>query len=560
MAGPRSSAPLVPRYQSMGMSSIIIVFFGVTIGSLIALFFRGGLQASGRRGGSMSSLFFSPDASYQRSQAAHFLRSMDDSSSATLSGGMVGGDAVPGGAGGGAAGVASSGAPAAPQCDCEACTALLDALGVAVPAHWGDFAVGECECGTCTALMRLSLQAQGIAGLEVNGGFLAGAFGDVRALLGKLQALKHSSSSDSKSSGTAGSCACPQCPAAPAAQGGGGALECPPCAAAPPEAPRPCPQPPPCPATPACSAEQGSGSSPGGPAQPPTTLSLHNQLSDAGAPPVWSAALAVRGVPPPPCHVASAFGATPATCANSPIAVPTRCVVGRHEDHWNFFVNMVTGTRAPMALMRYVDGERMIMQGTEVGTATQAWGEDKWQWEGGDSKMARDMKAGLKGHYGEPVFYAFASPRDDEHGLRYYLDNTEATCGQITYANLWINGYYHRTKAMLLHTIATQRERIVLVANHEGLKKYPPCTANASGGGDSIALAGCIPVPDSAVHSWEDDKKRADLLDPALALAAKLPPGALFVVCAGPLSKPLIAALWKANKNHQYIDFGSASE
>ena len=108
---------------------------------------------------------------------------------------------------------------------------------------------------------------------------------------------------------------------------------------------------------------------------------------------------------------------------------------------------------------------------------------------------------------------------------------------------------------MLLNLLATQNTRIVLIANHEGLTAYPPCAPT-----HAAPLAGCIPVPDNAVHAWEEDASRGALLDPALALASSLPPGSLFIVCAGPLSKPLISALWKANKAHQYIDFGSAMD
>ena len=129
--------------------------------------------------------------------------------------------------------------------------------------------------------------------------------------------------------------------------------------------------------------------------------------------------------------------------------------------HWDFFTTSITHTREPFALMRYVDGERMILQGAAVSTSTQAFSEDKWSFEGGASALQADMLASLSGHYGEPVFYAFASPQDDENGLRWYLERTEATCGQITLANLWINSYYARTKALLLDLIATQafRER-----------------------------------------------------------------------------------------------------
>lgn len=205
----------------------------------------------------------------------------------------------------------------------------------------------------------------------------------------------------------------------------------------------------------------------------------------------------------------------------------------------------------------------MILQGTPVGQSTQAFSEDKWSYEGGASRLQLDMSAALTGHYGEPVFYAFATPQDDEHGLRWYLERTEATCGQITLANLWINSYYARTKAFLLSLIETQPSRIVIVANHFGVNTYAPCkggnatttTASVTG---AAAVLGCIAVPDDAVHTWENAVVREALLLEVSRWVDDAPPGTLFIMCAGPLSKPLIAAMWGRSRLHQIVDFGSS--
>jgi len=111
---------------------------------------------------------------------------------------------------------------------------------------------------------------------------------------------------------------------------------------------------------------------------------------------------------------------------------------------------------------------------------------------------------------------------------------------------------------MLLTTLETQHARIVLMANHEGVKKYTPCLN--VGTGAPGALAGCVAVPDDAVHTWESEASREALVAEALALARSLPTGHLFIVCAGPLSKPLINALWVAWPHHQYIDMGSSMD
>jgi hypothetical protein len=136
------------------------------------------------------------------------------------------------------------------------------------------------------------------------------------------------------------------------------------------------------------------------------------------------------------------------------------------------------------------------------------------------------------------------------------MERTEATCEQVTYANLWINGLYTATRPFLEGLLASQAQRIVLVANHEGVYKFGPCLA--AGSSSSSGLLGCISLPDQAVYTWEDPALRQGLLDSMLGWAARAPPGTLFVMCGGPLSKALIAAAWRAHPVHQYVDFGSS--
>jgi hypothetical protein len=39
-----------------------------------------------------------------------------------------------------------------------------------------------------------------------------------------------------------------------------------------------------------------------------------------------------------------------------------------------------------------------------------------------------------------------------------------------------------------------------------------------------------------------------------------VPAGTLFITCGGPLSKPLIKAMWVERPEHQYVDFGSSMD
>ena len=92
----------------------------------------------------------------------------------------------------------------------------------------------------------------------------------------------------------------------------------------------------------------------------------------------------------------------------------------------------------------------------------------------------------------------------------------------------------------------------MLVANHEGVDKYQPCVDGS--------LLGCISLPDQAVTTWEDEGKKKALLDTMFGWVDKVPPGTLFMMCGGPLSKALIAAAWDRRPAHQYVDFGSSMD
>ena len=451
------------------------------------------------------------------------------------------------------------------SCDCVACNHLLVTAKLPVPLSWSSSPNG-CECNSCTALIRISLRVLGgVRDIPIVTAPLETDFGNLHTIVDSLSALI---SCDAKATSLSTLCNDMNINnnienVKRGGVSGGGDV---PVAiietATPLLPPTPssslptalCPKVVPCPLCPkqiitaAAAAAAASSSSP---------LSSASSQGDVGhISPAWSAARDVRGNPALPCSIASAFGVSDTSQCDptKTISVPTRCVVGRHEDHWDFFSTLVRDTREPFALLRFVDGERMILQGVAVGTSTQAFAEDKWSFDGGESRLQKDMLEALHHHYGEPVFYAFATPQDDEHGLRWYLERTEATCGQITLANLWINSYYARTKALLLDIIQTQASRVVIIANHAGVNTYAPCAMKGVEG----EVLGCIAVPDDAVHTWEDDTARNALLDEAIGWVEKAPPGTLFIMCAGPLSKPLVAAMWARSRLHQIVDFGSS--
>ncbi len=262
--------------------------------------------------------------------------------------------------------------------------------------------------------------------------------------------------------------------------------------------------------------------------------------------------------------------ARPTPCAKEagaalPLALPTRCVVGTHAEHWAFFASLINSTAPPyrpFALIRYGDGERTLLQGGPVSADTQAGEVDKWTWGGGDSLLARDMDAGLRsgGAGGSPLFVGFASPRDDEPGLRFFMSRAKPRCERVTFANLWANALYPGTVALLRALLTQQARRVVLVANEEAVRGCAGCAAPPGGAG---ALFGCVALPDDAVNAWGDAPTRERILGAALALAAD---GAangttlLFIVSGGPLAKAFIPRLQAAAPVHQYVDFGSSTD
>lgn len=232
--------------------------------------------------------------------------------------------------------------------------------------------------------------------------------------------------------------------------------------------------------------------------------------------------------------------------------VPRRkCIVGGFLSDWDHIAHLLENTTIPFAIARYGDGERNLILGKEISQGTQAFTEDRFWFEGGESELGRDLAWSLTGHFGQQYYYGFASPIDDGAGLRWYLQHTQQLCPFITYANLFVNKNYQRTKALLTRILDAQLTRVVLIANYEGVKRFidlyrPP------------ADFAYMMLPDDAPHFYKGDSRR-QLIGNATALARSRT-GGLFLVSGGPMAKPLIAHMWNANPRNQYVDFGSSTD
>lgn len=284
----------------------------------------------------------------------------------------------------------------------------------------------------------------------------------------------------------------------------------------------------------------------------PEDSTASQKSSKKGAPSAAAAALAAFG---PPRSALETFRDS-APGYGGP-RLPRKCSVGTFQRDWTYIAELMRNGSQPFALTRYGDGERNLIYGKEVSKQTQAFQMDKFWFEGGESEIGKDLAWSLTGHFGQPFFYGFASPYDDAHGLRWYLENTEQHCSYITYANLFVNANYAGTKALLQELVEKQLHRVVLVANYASVAYF--LKQMKEQGRKLPKDFAYLELPDDAPHTYVGHF-RQELIANATALARKAKPGTLFLVSGGPMAKPLIAHMWDASPQNQYCDFGSSMD
>lgn len=212
---------------------------------------------------------------------------------------------------------------------------------------------------------------------------------------------------------------------------------------------------------------------------------------------------------------------------------------------------MISSFQRGFAFVRYADGEYSLMTGKKIGKDSQAFLVDKFWSEGGQSTIGLDLMEGLRGHYGEPYYYAFASPStiDDSSGLKWLLERTEQRCEFLSYSNLWINAMYQDTKSLLEKSIFQNSTFSVVIANHHGLGRLRAM---------NLTNFKYMELPDFVNKIWQG-KMREDLLVNATVLAQSVQKH-VFFVSGGPMAKVLISYMWASNKANIYIDFGSSMD
>jgi hypothetical protein len=175
--------------------------------------------------------------------------------------------------------------------------------------------------------------------------------------------------------------------------------------------------------------------------------------------------------------------------------------------------------------------------------------QDKWSIEAGTSQIGTDLMTVLRVHKGQHLYLGLPAPGQEGSYLPKLLKAAQATCQQVTYANLWVNANYPKTKQLWSDLIRNRSQDLVLIVGE-------PVAAHLNRQVPSRHFAGMMTVPVSGVAQWKGDHRRR-CLEEAVRLA-EYHTKKVFLVSAGPIAKVLISAMWNATQQNQYIDVGSS--
>lgn len=184
------------------------------------------------------------------------------------------------------------------------------------------------------------------------------------------------------------------------------------------------------------------------------------------------------------------------------------------------------------ALCRSADGEYAIMRGRHV-TAQEGWESPETI-----SKLGYALIDSLK--IDDPrLYYGISCPCCDREA--YYWYRTHTAGKNLTFSNIWVNVNYPRFREKFYEL----KRDTVLIANYRAAGKKI----------GNLNILKHYPVSDDCISFWEHGAK--ELLAQIKADFGNRK-NLLYAVSAGPLSNPLIAALFRNDPDNCYIDFGSS--
>ncbi|KAJ3255506.1 hypothetical protein HK103_006231 [Boothiomyces macroporosus] len=217
-----------------------------------------------------------------------------------------------------------------------------------------------------------------------------------------------------------------------------------------------------------------------------------------------------------------------------------RKIVGPFDFDFTLIGKQILDKHAGLGIMRYGDGELAVIQKQPLVAE-----QDNWKYNGGDdSVLAKDLSRTLSGHYGEPLYYGFPANENVE-SLNTYLNLTQQSLNYVTYANLFVNSNYKRTRKLLEMIQNGDAGDVVLFASKESRLHASTFTT----------MKEYVECPDEGLQWYETNHK--SIKKTWDHLAAKYT-NTLFVLSCGPLSNIAVHRMWGLNKFNRYIDFGSS--
>lgn len=208
----------------------------------------------------------------------------------------------------------------------------------------------------------------------------------------------------------------------------------------------------------------------------------------------------------------------------------------RFFSDFDFFWNKIDNNEN-FTFARYADGEVMLMNGTSIGSGTQATNVDKWSAPNYLTKVGIELKETLN-HTENNYYYAIASKTDFQRDYTYLTQNIKSD--NITFVNLWINANYQKMKKRY-----TELNRdVILLCNHKARKENFP-----------FNVTDITPFPDDCVNFWETNGEI--FIEEILEKYGKMENKLFFISC-GPVSEIIIHRLYENNPNNTYVDVGSS--
>ena len=182
----------------------------------------------------------------------------------------------------------------------------------------------------------------------------------------------------------------------------------------------------------------------------------------------------------------------------------------------------------PIALSRFGEGEAKLMQGKQIKLV------DDWSFSGGVSLLAEDLKEAASC---KDLIQGIGCGCCDPEGKQYL---SEVCQGELTYANLFVNGNYNRFIDML----SQFGKPVFLIANRKAadFASYP------------LFVSGFYGVPGDCVRYYASAKEK--LLEDAELIASNWK-DCLILIAAGPIGTVLPYFFRKFQPTIQVLDIGS---